>query len=171
MTFLALTAILGSMMLGPCDGLHTSRLARRGRRAAVFRRFGGGSSEGSPAYVAPDHCRLPRLPDGRQVIVLQRPEAGLGGRLWSTALVLAKYLAASPPELWPPAPGVGAGVGVSFVGGRRVIELGCGHGGVGLFAAGLRAASVIQYLHTASVVIIHLAQSLAALVHAPTAGL
>eukprot|EP00614_Pseudopedinella_elastica_P007448 CAMPEP_0172589962 /NCGR_PEP_ID=MMETSP1068-20121228/8475_1 /TAXON_ID=35684 /ORGANISM="Pseudopedinella elastica, Strain CCMP716" /LENGTH=353 /DNA_ID=CAMNT_0013385635 /DNA_START=94 /DNA_END=1156 /DNA_ORIENTATION=- len=71
---------------------------------------------------------LPTLPDGRTVDIVQRAEVGLGGRLWATAIALSTHLAEGR---------------AGDLQGKRVIELGCGHGACGLFAAGLGASVLL----------------------------
>ena len=66
---------------------------------------------------------LPRLPGGLTLHVRQEGTAGTGGSLWPSASVVCRWLSRRPSE----------------VEGKAVLDLGCGTGAVGLYAAGLGA--------------------------------
>lgn len=74
---------------------------------------------------------LPLLPSGAAITLETKPflgseSIGLGGRLWPSAAALCRWLRREP----------------GLVSGMNVLELGCGTGAVGVFAAALGAASV-----------------------------
>lgn len=73
--------------------------------------------------------QLPLLPSGSamQVELGDFEAAGTGGSLWHAAKVLCSWQARSADSIR----------------GSRVLELGCGTGGCGLYAAGLGAKSVL----------------------------
>ena len=82
----------------------------------------------APASLA----ELPPLPSGATLSLQQRAllgsgSVGLGGRRWPAAATLCRYLLEHRAEL---------------VHQRRVLEIGCGGGAVGIYAAALGAASV-----------------------------
>jgi len=68
---------------------------------------------------------LPLLPDGRCVDIAES-DAGLGGRLWPSAGALCRWQRGVADEIR----------------GSHVIELGCGGGAVGIYAAALGASDV-----------------------------
>lgn len=72
---------------------------------------------------------LPPLPDGRQLVLttgsLEACETG--GRIWSSAIVLCRWLRRHS----------------TLMDGSTVLELGCGTGAVGLYAAALGASRVV----------------------------
>jgi len=72
---------------------------------------------------------LPPLPDGRRVSLAlgSLAECDTGGRVWGSAAVLCQALSERASELR----------------GQNVLELGCGTGAVGIFAAGLGAKRVM----------------------------
>ena len=83
----------------------------------------------APASLA----ELPPLPSGATLSLQQRAllgsgSVGLGGRRWPAAATLCRYLLEHRAEL---------------VHQRRVLEIGCGGGAVGIYAAALGAASVL----------------------------
>ena len=72
---------------------------------------------------------LPRLPSGQELAIetrglVGRESVGLGGRLWPSAAAMCRWLRSSGVQ------------------GQHVLELGCGTGAVGLYAAALGASSV-----------------------------
>ena len=74
---------------------------------------------------------LPRLPSGAALSltthrIIGRDSVGLGGQLWPSAAALCRWLRSQHAE----------------VVGSSVLELGCGTGAVGIYAAALGAASV-----------------------------
>ena len=71
---------------------------------------------------------LPPLPDGRQLRLATGPldACETGGRLWSSAVALSRWLLPRADQLQ----------------GTAVLELGCGTGAVGLYAAALGASKV-----------------------------
>lgn len=84
-------------------------------------RFDSPITSGSSALTS-----LPPLPDG-SCLKVQAPGLGigLGGKLWPSAGILCRWLRDEN------------------LGGRHVLELGCGCGAVGLYAAALGAESVL----------------------------
>ena len=81
-------------------------------------------------FIADD--ALPPLPDGRRLAIRtgETSEAGTGGQLYPAAVELCRHLA------------IGHGRTALPGGARQVLEIGCGTGAVGLFAAALGARRV-----------------------------
>ena len=79
--------------------------------------------------IAPTpRASLPPLPSGA-LLTIETPglSAGLGGRLWPSAAALSRWLRAN----------------VDDVAASHVLELGCGCGAIGIYAAACGAASVL----------------------------
>ena len=87
-------------------------------------------SEAELRELASEAAALPTLPDGKQLALAsgRLAEADTGGTVWSCAPVLCRWLKREA-----------AGVCAS-----AVLELGCGTGAVGLYAAGLGARRVVM---------------------------
>ena len=87
-------------------------------------------SEAELLELASEAAALPTLPDGKQLALAsgRLAECDTGGTFWSCAPVLCRWLKREA-----------AGVCAS-----SVLELGCGTGAVGLYAAGLGARSVVM---------------------------
>ena len=88
------------------------------------------AKEAEFAALASDADALPSLPGGRrlQIATGSLAECDTGGRLWSSGGIFCSWLrGADAPDM----------------SGSSVIELGSGTGSVGLYAAGLGAASVL----------------------------
>ena len=75
------------------------------------------------------HRALPKLPGGAQLALELTSEdaAGSGHRVWPAATALCRWMSGRADEF----------------SGARVLELGCGTGAVGLYAAALGARSVL----------------------------
>ena len=84
--------------------------------------------EAEASDLAVEVATLPPLPDGRELAIESAKivDAGTGGKLWLSAAVLCSWLSSHP----------------DVVRGAAVLELGCGTGAVGLYAAALGASRV-----------------------------
>ena len=84
--------------------------------------------EAEASDLAVEVATLPPLPDGRALAIESAKivDAGTGGKLWLSAAVLCRWLSSHP----------------DVVRGADVLELGCGTGAVGLYAAALGASRV-----------------------------
>ncbi|KAJ3330682.1 hypothetical protein HDU93_000262 [Gonapodya sp. JEL0774] len=94
----------------------------------------GSDSDEEPAYERLEgQSRVVHFPlqkegnDHREIIIKEDILPGCGGRTWEAAFILTSYLVRNP----------------HLVRGKRVLELGCGTGVVGLVAAGLAARDVV----------------------------
>ena len=76
-----------------------------------------------------DTADLPSLPSGRSLAIRQAPviDAGTGGKVWPAAAVMCRWLRCQQAELR----------------GSSILELGCGAGACGIFAAALGASRVM----------------------------
>lgn len=118
--------MLGLLVLFPFHGLcHLPQHPSQTSAASLIHTF-----ESEP--IAPvSLSELPPLPTGARLDVETRglvggSSVGLGGKLWPSAAALARWLRSHR----------------ALVEGAHVVELGCGTGAVGLYAAALGAASV-----------------------------